>query len=67
MSRLRKIWLAGLYTVTLVIAVIAWVNLYGRGTVFHFGGVYTTPGMVVLTGMVVADVLIFLILSRARN
>jgi hypothetical protein len=59
--------LAVLYAVTLVIAVLVWVILYGRGTVFHFAGVYMTPGKVVLAGMIVTDGLIFLILSRVRN
>jgi hypothetical protein len=63
----RSKLLAVLYAVTLVIAVLVWVILYGRGTVFHFAGVYTTPGIVVMTAMIVADGLIFLILSRARN
>ena len=58
---------AVLYTATLVAAIIVWVIFYGRGTVFHFAGVYTTPGIVVMTGMIVADVLIFLAVSRARN
>lgn len=37
------------------------------GTVFHFAGVFMTPGIVVMTGMIVADVLIFLVLFRAHN
>jgi hypothetical protein len=63
----RSKLLAVLYAATPVAAIIVWVILYGRGTVFHFGGVYSTPGVVVLAAMIVAYVLIFLILSRARN
>jgi hypothetical protein len=47
------------YAASLVSAVLAWVILYGRGTVFHFAGVFMTPGIVVMTGM--------LVLFRAHN
>jgi len=56
-----------LYAATLVSAVLAWVILYGRGTVFHFAGVYMTPGIVVMAGMIVTDGLILLVLFRAHN
>ena len=56
-----------LYAATLESAVLAWVILYGRGTVFHFAGVYMTPGIVVMAGMIVTDGLIFLVLFRAHN
>ena len=66
-NRSKKIWLAVLYTASLLAAIVVWVILYGRGTVFHFAGVYTTPGIAVLAGLIIADVLIFLAVSRARN
>jgi hypothetical protein len=59
--------LAVLYAATLVSAVLAWVILYGRDTVFHFAGVYMTPGIVVMAGMIVTDGMIFLVLFRAHN
>jgi hypothetical protein len=54
----RSKLLAVLYAVTLVIAVLVWVILYGQGVVFSLGRVYLTPGIVVLAGMVLVDVLI---------
>jgi hypothetical protein len=64
MNRSRKIWLAVLYAVSVPIAILVWVILYGRGDVFHFAGVYITPGIFALTGMILVDGLIFLLLSR---
>ena len=58
-SRARSKVLAVPYAATLVSAVLAWVILYGRDTVFHFAGVFMTPGVVVMTGM--------LVLFRAHN
>jgi hypothetical protein len=63
MNRARKTaWLAALYAGSLLVAVVVWVILYGRGVVFHFAGVYITPGIFSAAAMILADVLIFLIL-----
>ena len=63
MNPSRKIWLFALYVITLLTAIILWVILYARGIVFHFAGVYVAPGIVVLAGMILADGLIFFLLS----
>ena len=61
-NRSRKIWLAVLYAASLLAAIVVWVILYGRGVVFHFAGVYITPGIFSAAAMVLADVLIFMML-----
>jgi hypothetical protein len=56
----KKIWLAVLGGASLLAAIVVWVILYGRGVVFHFAGVYITPGIFTSAAMVLVDVLIFL-------
>ena len=55
--------LAALYAGTLLGAIILWLILYARGVVFHFAGVYLTPGIFSAALMVVVGVVIFLIAS----
>lgn len=62
MNRPRKIWLAVLYAASLLAAIVVWFILYGRGVVFHFGGMYVTPGIFAFAAMILVDVLIFLML-----
>lgn len=67
MNRSRKINLAVLSGINLVVAVGVWLALYGRGYVFHLAGVYFTPGILVATGMLLVEVPIFFRLSRKLN
>jgi hypothetical protein len=64
MNRSRKIWLAALYAISFPAAILLWVVLYGRGAVFHFAGIYITPGIFALSALILVDGLIFLLLSR---
>jgi hypothetical protein len=67
MNRSRKISLAVLSGINLVAAFGVWLFLYGRGYAFHLAGVYFTPGILVATGMLLVEVLIFFLLSRKLN
>jgi len=58
----RSKLLAALYAASLLAAIVLWLILYGRGVVFHFAGVYITPGIFSAAAMVLVDVLIFLML-----
>ena len=62
MSRSTRILLAVVYAVNVAIALV-WLLLFGRGYSFHLAGVYFTPGIPVLIGMLIADGLIFFVLS----
>jgi hypothetical protein len=59
MNPSRKISLAVFSGTNLIVAVGAWLFLYGRGYVFHLAGVYFTPGILVATGMLLVEALIF--------
>jgi len=63
-SRSKKLWLVGLWAVNLLAAIAVLLILWGRGYAFHLAGMYFTPGTAVLVGMLVVDVLIFLLISR---
>ncbi len=52
-----------LYVVNVPVAVVVWLILYGRGYAFHLAGVYFTPGILVLAGMLIVEVLTFFLLQ----
>ena len=58
----RSKLLALLYAATLVAAIVVWLILYRQGVVFRFAGFYITPGIFTLAGMILVDVLIFVML-----
>jgi len=62
MDRSRKILLAVIYAVNCAIGIVL-LLLFARGHSFHLAGVYFTPGIPILVGMVAVDGLIFFLLS----
>lgn len=63
MNPSAKIWLLVIYVVNALVAFL-WLFLYGWRHSFHLAGVYFGPGIVALAGMLLADILIFVLLRK---
>jgi hypothetical protein len=63
MGRSRKIWLIVLYAVNATVAFL-WLFAYGRRYSIQMAGLQVTPGVLAIAVMLLADILLFLLLSR---